>query len=250
MAPADQLFTDKPLPQEGRSLGEIVECMVSREIWDYLTVMVGDRPGSQRQLMHFYITPKVLAHLGDRSLANATRACLPILDQWNSGVWIAKGRRGSPVEPLVEIPPPVIGYQLIIKSLARSTMIEPGGDSKLIYDLRFYSPATSTPEPPLLVKHDGPIEIADKPKRKPKQPVTPMGAPAQYDNPAIVTVARDVIERGIPDTQTLFFEKVRDECDKRHIRCHKSDSRFAEIVGPIYKAAKKAKKAKRHRRFR
>jgi hypothetical protein len=150
MAQADQSSIDKSLPPEGLTLGEIVERMISREAWDFITVMLGDRPnGHPRQLAYFKITPEALTYLEPDSLgADATRACLPILDWWNSGAWIAKGRRGSPIEPAVEIPPPATGYQLIVKSLARSTMIEPGSDrKKLIYDLRFYSPITQTPDP-------------------------------------------------------------------------------------------------------
>jgi hypothetical protein len=150
MAPADQSSIDKSLPPEGRTLGEIVERMISREAWDFITVMLGDRAsGHWRQLVYFKITPEALTYLEPDSLgADATRACLPILDWWNSGAWIAKGRRGSPIESPVEIPPPATGYQLIVKSLARSIMIEPGSDrKKLIYDLRFYSPITQTPDP-------------------------------------------------------------------------------------------------------
>jgi hypothetical protein len=75
-------------------------------------------------------------------------------------------------------------------------------------------------------------------KRKAKKPVNPAGAKPRYDNPAVEAAARDVIDRGVPDTQELFFEKVRDECDARKIR-YPGKTRFFEVVGPIYKNAKK-----------
>jgi hypothetical protein len=75
------------------------------------------------------------------------------------------GRRGSPVAPLEEIPPPRTGWTMVIHSLIYSRIIDPGNDrGKLIYDLRFYSP---TPKPPLLVKHDGPIEIIERNDNEP-----------------------------------------------------------------------------------
>jgi hypothetical protein len=175
MAPADRSFIDEPLPPEGRALGEIVGRMVSREAWDFLTIMVGDRPAGRgpRQLRLFHITPNVArAYLETDGLcANACRACLPILDRWNSGAWIAKGRRGSPIESPVEIPPPATGYQLIVESLMRSVILEPGTGRgigrKLICDLHFYSPATQAPKLPLLVKHDGPIEVIERRDNEP-----------------------------------------------------------------------------------
>jgi hypothetical protein len=170
MAQADRLFTDEPLPPEGRTLGEIVKRVVSREAWDFLTDMVGDQPSEHsRQLQWFRITPKALVHLPPDGLyANAVRACLPIVDRWNCGAWIAKGRRGGLIEPPVGIPPPATGYQLVVGSLARSVIFEPGSNYyKRIYDLRFYSPATLTPEPPLLVRHDGPIEIIERRDNEP-----------------------------------------------------------------------------------
>jgi hypothetical protein len=151
MAPAARVFTDKSLPPEGRTLGEIVERIVSREAWDYLTVMVGDRHppgGGSRQLVYFKIAPQALTRLNpDDMRSNAIRACLPLLDRWNSGVWIAKGRRGGPLEPPVEIPPPATGYQLVVGSLTRSVIFEPRSNYyKRIYDLRFY-PAMPAPKP-------------------------------------------------------------------------------------------------------
>jgi hypothetical protein len=163
MAPADQSFIDEPLPPEGRALGEIIERLISREAWDFLTEMVGDRHVSSalRQLQWFHIPPAGPLKPGGLH-ESAVCACLPLLEQWNSGAWIAKGRRGSPMEPLVEIPPPATGYKLAVGSLRRSVIFEPGSNYyKRIYDVRFYSPATLTPAPPLLVKHDGPIEVVE-----------------------------------------------------------------------------------------
>jgi len=166
MATADPKFTLSQLPAEGCTLGDIVRRSVGRKAWAFLLEMVGDqsRP-SVRQLQWFYITPRalVLRYESDGVLARATRKCLPIVERWNAGAWIAKGRRGSPIEPPVEIPPPATGYELVIRSLTHSMMIEPGDRKKMIYDLRFYSPATlaPAPPPPLLVKHDGPIEVTE-----------------------------------------------------------------------------------------
>src|SRR5262249_10869034 len=59
-------------------------------------------------------------------------------------------------------------YQLVVGSLVRSVIFEPGSNYyKRIYDLCFYSTATVTPEPPLLVKHDGPIEIIERRHNEP-----------------------------------------------------------------------------------
>jgi hypothetical protein len=158
MAPADLSFIDDALPPEGRTLGEIIERLISREAWDFLTEMVGDRHVSSapRQLQWFHIPPAVPLKPGGLH-ESAVRACLPLLEQWNSGAWIARGRRGSPMEPPVEIPPPATGYKLAVGSLRRSVIFEPGSNYyKRIYDVRFYSPATLTPAPPLLVKRDEP----------------------------------------------------------------------------------------------
>jgi len=180
MATAKPSFTDEPLPPEGRTLGEIVERMISREAWDFLTETVGDRPGS-RQHITCQIAPRMLARLPpDHMWACAIRACLPIFDRWNSGVWIVKGRRGSPIEPPIEIPPPATGYDPIIKSFVRSTMIEPGsGGSKLIYDLRFYSPVTPMPGPTKTTASSSdpaPAALSDDPFRTGEP-----GRPGYYD---------------------------------------------------------------------
>jgi hypothetical protein len=65
-----------------------------------------------------------------------------------------------------------------------------------------------------------------------------VGAPPTYDIPKIEAMARDLAANGVDDRQAWFFEKVRDECDDRHIKTP-GQTRFAEIVGPIYKQAKK-----------
>jgi hypothetical protein len=220
MAPAKRLFTDEAWPPEGRTLGEIVERMASLEVWDFLTKLVGDRStgtGGSRQLLNFYLTPETLTYRAapDGLYATAVNACLPIRDRWNSGEWLAKGRRGSVVAPLEEIPPRRIGWIMVINSLIYSRIIDPGNDRGKIYDLRFY---------------------------RRKKSATRAGRPQQYDNDAIRAAAGNVIERGIPDTQELFYEKVHDECDGRNIRCHKSATRFRDVVRPIYIAAIEAKK--------
>jgi hypothetical protein len=103
---------------------------------------------------------------------------------------------------------------------------------------------------PMAVRIEGPIEVFDRRKRKPKKPATPVGAPPRYDNEAIRKIAEDVITRGIPDTQELFFEKVRDECGTRspRVHCHKSTTRFREVVLPIYNGAIKAAESEKHSR--
>jgi hypothetical protein len=158
MAIADPAFNIADLPAEGRTLSELIERMVSREAWRLLTTFVGDRPPPRVSYPRsIYLAAKYIE--GDNDYTAALRSCLPLIDAWNAGVLIAKGRRGSPLAPLEEIPPPRVGWTMEIASLLQSRIIEPGTllkDRRSIYDLRFYSASVATLE-------SGKVAVTPKP---------------------------------------------------------------------------------------
>jgi hypothetical protein len=146
MAIADVPSSIADLPAEGRTLGELIELLISPEAWILLTTRTGDRPPppaagrGERQLLPVYLSRERLDRFADKNdeYAVAVRACLPLLDAWNADRLIAKGRRGSPIAPSEEIPPPRIRWTMVIESLTRSTLRDPGNRLGKIYDLHFY----------------------------------------------------------------------------------------------------------------
>ena len=62
----------------------------------------------------------------------------PLIDQWNSGALFAKGRRGDPLAPDVEIRPPT-NWELWVVDFSNSTIADPICDGTKMYDLRFHS---------------------------------------------------------------------------------------------------------------
>jgi hypothetical protein len=70
-------------------------------------------------------------------------------------------------------------------------------------------------------------------KRKPGPGVEPT-----YDHAAFIAAANRVLERGKPDTKTLFYEKVRDELrGKTKLPPEDDDSTLRRVVGPLWEAA-------------
>ena len=140
MAIADPVASILDLPGEGRPLGELVEQMVTPEAWVLLTKTIGDRPPPGVSYPKFlYLAAEYIK--GDGDYATALRSCLLLIDAWNAGRLIVKGRRGSPIAPLEDIPPPRVGWTVVIESLMYSRIMEPGKDwenRRKIYDLRFY----------------------------------------------------------------------------------------------------------------
>jgi hypothetical protein len=78
------------------------------------------------------------------------------------------------------------------------------------------------------------------PRKKKRQPA-PVGAPPVYNVPAILEVAEDVAARGVPDKAAWFYEKLRTELRKRHIK-QPGDTRLKELAGPVYKRATRARR--------
>ena len=83
--------------------------------------------------------------------------------------------------------------------------------------------------------------LAPVPRKKKRQKSAPVGAPPTYDIPVILAAAEDVAKPGVPDRAAWFYEKVRDELKKRHIK-QPGDTRLKELAGPVYKRAKKRRR--------
>lgn len=137
MGEASQLLSLDQLPPEGKTLGELVKQLVPPEVWSECTDATGER-----------LPPHLKAIAKLRAVGLKEEAILPLLEGWNSGTLIARGRRGDPLSPPIEIPPPSTGWDLFIVDFGRSTIQDPGGEGKKIYDLRFFSPDTNVGELP------------------------------------------------------------------------------------------------------
>jgi hypothetical protein len=131
-------------PAVGLTLGEIIARLVGPDGWDLLTAIVGDRPppGKSSPTSLPLVADIIEQWSNDPNIVAALRACLPLLDEWNAKRVTVKGRRGGALEPAVDLPPPATGWRVVIHSLIRSVIFEPGsGGTKLIYDVLFF-PAT------------------------------------------------------------------------------------------------------------
>jgi hypothetical protein len=153
MAKAAQPLALLSWPAEGRTLGEIIELLVGPDAWLLLTGYTGDRmprAGEAYLPSLIYLTPDVATWpdaANHRPYVEAIEACLQLLDRWNAGALIAKGRRGGRLEPHVEIVPPGTNpdWQVAIRSLTRSTICDPDRPQD-IFDVRFMPPATPQPK--------------------------------------------------------------------------------------------------------
>jgi hypothetical protein len=145
VAKADEPLSLDQWPSEGRTLGAILKQLISPALWLVLT----DRTG---ECLPHYL--KAYAKMGLVSLVEldpladadkptdvveAIRKCQPLLEHWKSGALIAKGRRGDPLSPAVDIRPPT-NWELWVADFSRSTIEDPVGQEKRIYDLRFFRP--------------------------------------------------------------------------------------------------------------
>ena len=128
---AGQLLSSGQFPPEGKSLGELVKQLVPPEVWSECTDATGER-----------LRPHLKA-IAKLSSVGLNEAILPLLERWNSGTLIARGRRGDPLSPPIEIPPPSTGWDLWIADFGRSTIQDPTFEGKKIYDLRFFPSDTN-----------------------------------------------------------------------------------------------------------
>jgi hypothetical protein len=134
-------------PPEGRTLSAILKQLISPASWSALTDLTGeDLP---LHLKTFY--PKLLGLVRlvefdslveadkptDALLVEAIKECEPLLEHWKSGALVAKGRRGDPLSPPVDIRPPT-DWELWVANFSHSTIKDPAAQGKKIYDLRFF----------------------------------------------------------------------------------------------------------------
>ena len=64
-----------------------------------------------------------------------------------------------------------------------------------------------------------------------------VGRPPDYQGEIIQQIARDYIASyGLPATQARLRDEVADECERRDITVPEN-TRFKELIGPIYRAA-------------
>jgi hypothetical protein len=155
LADADQLLLLDRWPLEGRTLGAIIQQLISPASWSVLTELTGE---------HLPPRLKAMAKLGlvrlveldwqvepdepsERPEVEAIKACQPLLEHWNSGALIAKGRRGDPLTLPVEIPPPSASWELWVADFSRSIVEDPRRVGDEIYDLRFFPKPKPDPEP-------------------------------------------------------------------------------------------------------
>jgi hypothetical protein len=118
-------------PPEGRTLGAILRELTSPAEWSQLTKHTGELlPPHLNASGKWVIIP---ANPPDNQATTH-----PIVDIWNSGQLIAKGRRGDLLAAPETIPSPSIGYDIWVADFTRSIIRDPTYPDKKIYDLRFF----------------------------------------------------------------------------------------------------------------
>ena len=85
-------------------------------------------------------TGRLRQSIHSKALVAAIKECQPLVDHWNSGALIAKGRRGDPLSLPNVIPPPSASWELYVADFSHSIIDDPIGEGKKIYDLRFFVP--------------------------------------------------------------------------------------------------------------
>ena len=81
----------------------------------------------------------------------------------------------------------------------------------------------------------GPLPEKQRSKRKKSR--GRVGRPPDYQGEIIQQIARDYIASyGLPATQARLRDEVADECERRDITVPEN-TRFKELIGPIYRAA-------------
>jgi hypothetical protein len=131
LAHADQLLPLDNWPLEGRRLGEIIEQLVGPAAWSECTAATGE-----------LLSPYLRSLAKPQAVGLHAETLRPLLELWSSGALVARGRRGHPFSPPIEIPAPDIGWDLMFVDFGRSIIRDPIGEGK-IYDLRFFRPNTN-----------------------------------------------------------------------------------------------------------
>jgi hypothetical protein len=120
-------------PPEGRTLGDIVEQLIGSAAFSIETSYYGPNAivtvsPERKTIERWYHPLEAIAQ--------------PLLQLWNSGALIAKGRRCDPFSPPIEIPPPSTVWEVRVVDFTRSVIEDPIGLGR-IYDLRFFLPKST-----------------------------------------------------------------------------------------------------------
>jgi hypothetical protein len=137
MGKGDKRLSLDQWPPEGRTLGEILEPLIDPAEWSKLIEHTGELQPRYLNTMGrpvvIPVYPPSSPH--HRELAEEIRLFLEI---WISGKLIARGRRGDLLTGPTEIPPPSVGYDIVVEDFTRSVIGDPTDPKKAIYDLRFF----------------------------------------------------------------------------------------------------------------
>jgi hypothetical protein len=128
LAKADQPLSLDEWPPEGRTLADIVEQLIgpaasSIDVYAGENAIVTWSP-DRKSIVSWYNPLEAIAQ--------------PLLQLWNSGTLIAKGRRGDPLKSPIYIPPPSTVWAARVVHLKRSVIQDPAGQGNDMYDLRFF----------------------------------------------------------------------------------------------------------------
>jgi hypothetical protein len=136
LAKADQPLSLDEWPPEGRTLADIVEQLIGP------AAHLIDRFAGENAVVNWSPDRKTVVSWYDPLEAIAH----PLLQLWNSGTLIAKGRRGDPLKSPIYIPPPSTVWAARVVHLKRSVIQDPAGQGNDIYDLRFFLKPAREPE--------------------------------------------------------------------------------------------------------
>lgn len=143
MAKADRELAPLLWLAEGGTLAEIIEHLTGPEGWSVLTE--ANRHWSPLIARAWVLQQRDLG-FADEADVKAVSACLPLIDYWNAGRLIAKGRRGDPLAEPIEIAAPSVGWSVVVDNLPQSIIRDPANPRAQIFDVRFMPPVTHQPK--------------------------------------------------------------------------------------------------------